>query len=484
MKLGLAKLFVSASIMATLALGAGCSYIKTTQEARDALRGDVNKLALSAEMPKVDDARSWDEGTWEAPNYNVHMFGPAITEKLRADLTKSGLFAALPAPDSAESKDSPYILKVKITSFALENQGNNVYRVPKVIVNGALLPAFALTNLATMGQVDMAGYVIPSTNLGTKLNASFVLVDKESEVTILDRAYQSSLSLGAVSQRDLFKGSETGEYGVEAGASKADEAIADLADMASRDPSWKYVEQYKAVALAKSAIAESDSPSVTQCETALLLLPMIEKLNYTAKEVKILHDDLVDADIRASLYNETRARSLGYSSPEEMPKDQIIDEDQAVKLLDDISLLTDLVVSDLDTKILEIALDAVIPQVKTTAEKPTENKLAQEVRGDAENMDLPQKPEGGQAAPAAAPAPSGDGAPADDAPVVVEASPEMRDQVSQAMVQTLKGNLLVQNILIDLADKKIGDQWPKMKQILESIDSPVTKRYLASREGN
>lgn len=461
MKLGLAKLLLSTIITATLALSAGCAYIKTTQEARDALRGDINKVELSAEMPPVDDQRTWEQGTWEAPNYNVHMFGPAITDKLRADLLKSGLFAALPSPNSNEAQNAPYRLEIKVTAFSLEEQGSNVYRVPQVIVNGALLPAFALTNLATMGQVDMAGYVMPSVDLGTKLNAGFTLIDKESEVTVLSRSYISKLDLGAVSQKDIFKGSETGEYGVDAGASKAEKAIEDLADLCVRDPAWKFTEQYKAVALAKDAIAESMSPTVARCETALLLLPLLEKPNYTAKQVKLLHDDLLDADIRAALYNEMRARSLGYDSPEEMPQDQKIDEKQAEKLLDDISLLTDIVLADLDTKVLEIAIDAVIPP------QATENK-------DKEKPNDMQGPQGPRE-------PQDVGEPEGPPETAAVATPEMREAVLQALVQSVKNDLIIQNIITDLADKKIGDQWPEMKRILEAIDSPVTKRYLSKR---
>ncbi len=482
MKLGLAKLFISTIIIAALASSAGCAYIKTTQEARDPLRGEINKAALSAEMPPIDDARAWEEGTWDAPNYNIHIFAPAITEKLRADLLSSGLFSALPTPNSQEAADLPYRLEVKVTAFALNVIGSNAYRVPQVIANGALLPAFALTNLATQGQVDMAGYVIPSINLGTRLNAKFSLLDKENEVTLLSRSYLSTFELGAVSQRDIFKGSETGEYGVEAGAGRADEAIKDLADLCSRDPAWKYLNQYKALALAQYAISESESSSVVRCESALQLLPLLEKFRYTAKQVKLLYDDLLDADVRAPIYNEMRARSLGYSSPEDMPKDQIITEEQAEELLNDISLLTDLVLVDLDTKILQLALDAVIPNEEAQL-NPAEQPEMQDV---AQNRPLDQNgPMPAQEAPVRDEALTQAGPDAQkelEAPV--EASPEMREAVMKALVQSVKNDLLMQDIIIEMADKKIGEQWPKMKEILEAIDSPVTKRYLESRAGS
>ena len=269
-----------------------------------------------------------------------------------------------------------------------------------------------------------------------------------------------------------------GGGGVEAGAGKADDAIKDLADLCSRDPAWKYLNQYKSLALAEHAINESGSSSVVRCESSLLLLPLLEKFRYTAKEVKLLHDDLLDAEVRAPIYNEMRARALGYASPEEMPKDQMIDAEQAEKLLNDISLLTDLVLVDLDTKILQMALDAIIPPTETQAAKSEQNAGQQ---GMAKNKSLAQKkPQAQKPAQGEEQAQAG----GETGVPVAEASPEMRDAVMKALVQSVKNDLLMQNIITGLADKKIGEQWPKMKQILQAIDSPVTRNYLESRAGS
>ncbi|ADK84883.1 hypothetical protein Deba_1515 [Desulfarculus baarsii DSM 2075] len=444
MKLGLAKLFFIVAIAAISLASTGCAYLKIQREARDPLRGPVMSIDAATEMPTVIDKRTWEEGTWEAPNYNVRIFAPEITSQLRADLAATKLFADLPSASVSNDESAPLSLKVVVNAFGIEEAGSNAYRVPQVLANGALLPVYAATNVATKGQVDMGGYVMPSTNIVTSLQADVFLIDKGQTLLIVKRSYQTRIKLGAVSQRELFEGGDGfGYYGVAVGKAQGAKAIADLADMIARDPSWKLVPEYRRIAMAQR-VARQKNTLQAKADAAIELLSLVRPVTYTASEVKLLHDELFDDEVRANLFNQYRARILGFDDAEEMPASQRLTPEQVRRLLDDTSLFTDMAIDEMDRTILEFAASAMLP--------PLRSKTKQ-----------------GPGARSAATAESAD-------------ATRIRGQVADALVQKLKGDPLLQSMMLEIADKAIGRQWPAMKDMLVQLDSPAVKNYLTTRQ--
>lgn len=444
MKLGLAKLSCIVAIAAISLASAGCAYLKIQREARDPLRGPVMSIGAAAEMPTVIDKRAWEEGTWEAPNYNIRIFAPEITNQLRADLATTGLFSDLPAASISDNESAPLSLKVVINAFGIEEAGSNAYRVPQVLANGALLPVYAAANVATKGQVDMGGYVLPSTNIVTSLQADVLLIDKGQTLQIVQRSYQTRIKLGAVSQRELFEGGDGfGYYGVAVGKAQGAKAITDLADMIARDPTWKLIPEYRRIAMAQRA-AKQKATLQEKADAAIELLSLVKPVTYTASEVKLLHDELFDDEVRANLYNQYRARLLGFDSAEDVPAGQRVTPEQARRLLDDTSLFTDMAIDEMDRTILTFAASAMLPPLKSKAKQ------------------------GPGAKPVAA-AESAD-------------ATRIRGQVADALVQKLKGDPLLQSMMLEIADKAIGRQWPVMKDMLVQLDSPAVKNYLTTRQ--
>lgn len=514
MKLGPAKLIIVVSVVIISLMSGGCAYLKVQREAREKLRGPMMKTDLVAEMPNVVDKRSWEEGTWETPNYNVRIFAREITNQLRQDLAGTNLFTALPSAGSPEAEDAAMRLQVVVTAFNVEPAGSNAYRVPQVIANGALLPAYAVTNVATKGQVDMSAYVLPSTNIATNFRADVQLIDKKRNLIIINRSYQSRIKLGSVSQREMMTGSEeVGYSGVSIGRAHGQQSITDMADLVARDASWKLIPEYTQIAIAHGA-ARRGAGLENKAKSAYKLLGLLKPVNYLADEVKLLHDELFDDKVRASLFNDYRARALGLESADELPADQVMTVQKANDLLDDASLFDDLAVDAMDRSILQYCVGVMLPPVKKTkaktvlAQKGPNSTNAPLLANNRDNSLMRQdstlqldKLQQQEASPPYAAVPpeeeqaAEDEAAAEDdatmaqpgqlaakAPAEPANAPEIRAAVTDALVQKLKDNILLQNMMLDIADKAIGPQWPAMKNLLVQLDSPATRQYLAKRQ--
>ena len=152
-------------LLASLALGAGCSTIKTatTADAPTPAPGPVVRAGLKAVMPPVTDKRSWPREDSGTPDPNIHIFAPGITNQLRNGLVNSGLFVALPAPDQPAAQGINDQFTVTINEFSLSTLGNNPWSAGAYILDGLILPVFGVVAVATKGEVDSGAYLLPST---------------------------------------------------------------------------------------------------------------------------------------------------------------------------------------------------------------------------------------------------------------------------------------------------------------------------------
>lgn len=475
-------------LLALLLAAGGCAYTTVTAKERIPQPGPAVKAGLSAVMPMVADRRSWpDRLTGDQPIPNVRIFAPQMTSVLRQDLLASGLFTALPAPGDPAAEGVKPTLTITVGNFALSNLGTNAWVVPHLLLDGVALPVYTVTSLYSKGRVDMGGYITPSTRIGNVLAASLEYTEG-LPAPVFERKYLITHELEQVSERQML--SDMRDYtgqGVELGKNRGVETLKIFARSIASDPHWKYLPQLRRLVMAEQAV-KTGKPFPEQVAAVESVLDLLDRpLTMTEEEVKILRDGFLDAKARATIINDTRARWMGLAGPAELPANLVVSEEQAEKYFDDPTLPPYAVESNLDQRVIALAIKVLTPV--EPAGKPA---------GPGQPNELVSLPPG----PMAPAAGVGVGSPGTSSPdqtpagapnlaLAAQAPPTttpaqaqaLRDRLRQALAARLKGDLRKQVLAAGEADRAVGAAWKPMAQLLRLVDTPFVQRYLGQRAG-
>ncbi|MCB2225075.1 MAG: hypothetical protein KQH53_00240 [Desulfarculaceae bacterium] len=469
-------------LLTGLALMAGCSAMVTTAEVPVPSAGPQIKAGLKAVMPPVNDKRFWPVPTPEAPDPNVHIFGPAITAKLRSGLTSTGLFAALPAPDAPGAGLIGDKLDITINQFALEKLGNNPWSAGAYIVDGLIQPVSGVVLIASKGQVDTGAYLLPSTRMGTSINADLAWSVKGLKEPAFKRSYQVVVELGSISERELRTSlANTQGYGVKVGQAEGQKALDGLVQAISRDPHWMFLNTYVRIAQARQVINDKAATPVERMEAARSLLGLLTPLAYTPAEAKVLRDGVLDASGRAGVANELRARYFGKN----LPAGQKVTPAQAAKLFNDPAVARAMAQGELSQEIMQLIMSAMTPRLTKPLSAPPAPKPLVGGGSSAPMLDSA----GGSRNPApgalssalAAPAPKAKPGPPE------KFSPQARQmqaQLAAELAKALQNHIRLQAVYLVVADESVGVAWAPAKMVLQQISSPQVKTYLTQREAS
>lgn len=454
-------------------LTAGCAV--TNKAEVPPKPGPQIKSGLKAVMPEVIDKRAWPTEASGTASPNVHIFTQQLTAELKRDLIKSGLFAALPAPDQPGAKGLSDEVKVNLNTFTLEVTGTNAWALPAYLIDGLILPVFAVANLGTAGQMDTGAYLLPSSVVGISMNADVAWYENGVKKPALKRGYEAKVELGAVSEMDLRQNlSDKKGFGVKVGKAEGPKAVEKLVQEISRDPHWLYIDSYKAMARAEQVIRAEDSTTQDRLKAALTLVPLLRPIAYSPDEVKNLRDSALTPGARADMVNEIRARYLGLSGADALPAAQRVSEAQAKKLYDDPAVERAGVQCEIANKVLSLCLMAMSPPQPVEKEKkPKEMVVKAPARVGPPVIPLsPPSPK----APKAEEAGKAKQAPLSPADM------RLATQLRLALTKALKGHPRLQVILLSVVDRAVGSAWPPAKALLAGLaDSPQVKTYLAKR---
>jgi len=470
-------------VLAAVLLAAGCQYTVVTRKPTPPQPGPRVHTGRAAIFPQVRDLRSWPRSDNGRPIANLRLFAPQITRRLRKALVARGLFTALDPPPAAGEHSRPRLL-LTIRDFRLRRVGTNAYIVPHLLLDGALLPLYAGTVIATGGQVDLGGYLIPSTKMATVLQATAAWQVPPLTRPVLTRSYLLTLPLGAVSQRQLWQ--EMGDYhtyGVAVGRREGLKALDALAETMSRDPHWAFLPDYLRLAraedawqrwrAARRAKAKAKAPARPAAPAAGLqavgepaapvappaprpaaapkprpsarppaadfprlvaavegLLDLLGPLAFTPDEVAILRDGYLTPEKRAAIVNDLRAQRFLLAGPEALPADERLDAAKAEALYDSPALSRSLVQAGLAQRVLTLALAVLTP--------------------------APDEPKRFAA---------------------------LRARLTEALAARFRRCPRLQLMLLDQADRAVGAQWPPVRLLLTKVDSRLTRAYLSRRQG-
>lgn len=509
MKRGLTvRLLICLTLLAAFSAG-GCAY---TTVVKDELRpelGPRQSTGLSAEMPQVKDERGWPEETTELTSPNVRIFAEQITDTLRNGLVANGLFTSLIDPQKGKSVDSKNRLTLVLNNFALEKDGRNPWLVPHMFVDGLVLPAFAAGVFITQAQVDLGGYWIPSTDLNIFLTLSAVYqedadpldlpeqqlpqakpasqtaslnplasrlpdleeqVGKKEKLTILNLSYLVDENVGAFSEKELFGDFDSYDsYGARLSKDVGQKALLKLVEIISRDPHWGYLDEFRTLALAERKVNAplSLQDRINAVETTLgMLMPMA----YDPSDVQILLNGSLEPDVKAKVVNGLRANRLKLEDVSSLPEEQRITEEQAEKLFNDPMLGKVEVRATLAERVFVLIRKVLTPLEAPEVEAapaqsdklPGQTSDIETAKSDNQKVDTKINPK----------------APLPDPPNALE----LRNGFSDKVAKALAGKPILQNLFINQADKAVGHAWSPMKDLLQKIDSPQVRQYLAERE--
>ncbi|MCA1905301.1 MAG: hypothetical protein LDL11_01770 [Desulfarculus sp.] len=472
-------------LLALSLLAGGCAYTTVTAKERIPKPGPPQQVGLSAVMQPVNDRREWPAVASDQPIPNVRIFAPEMTQQLRQDLLASGLFAALPAPNSPAAKDIKPELRIKVTNFVITNQGTNAWIIPHLLIDGVALPVFTVTNVYSKGMVDLGGYLTPSTRIGVNLHVDLEY-DEGPPAPLIKRSYAIRVEMDQVSERELL--SQMRDYatwGGQAGREFGRKALLELARNIAADPNWKHLPTLRRLVAAEQAV-KSGLPldrQVAAAEEALNLASA--PLTMTEEEVKILRDGYLDAKARATIVNDLRATWLGLSGPKDLSAEQTVSPEEAEAFFDDPRLPTYQMQSNFAQRAIALAVRILTP-VEATPKEPGG-------RG-AEVVSLPPGPRPPAAAVAtgspgtSTPDPTPAGAPnlstAAEPPALSPAQAQaLRQRLQTALAQFLAGDLRKQVLATNQADNAVGAGWQPMADLLGRVNTPYMQRYLQRRAG-
>jgi len=471
-------------LLAGLALLAGCSYAVTTAEVPVPKPGPQVKAGLKAKMPPVIDKRYWPPATPGVPDPNVRIFAPAITAQLKSGLQKTGLFAALPAPGAPAAAGIADTVEVTVEAFSLTKLGNNPWAAGAYIVDGLVQPVSGAVLIATQGQVDTGAYLLPSTHMGTTINAELVWRSPGIKGPVLKRSYLVQVELGSVSERELRASlSDTYGYGVKVGKAEGIKTLDKLVQTISRDPHWLFLNSYVRLAQAHQVITDSEATPEARLSAARGLVGILQPLTYSPEEAKALRDGVLSAQGRAGVVNSLRARYQGLKTPDGMPAAQLVSEKQAEQLFDSPAVGRALAQGEVTQEALSLIMNAIIPRsTKKGATAEPDKKGASVPMAQVDSAGGSRNPAPG-AAQAAADAPA-----TPDKPAPLETlSPEalkLQAQLIAELATALRGHTRLQAVYLSVAESAVGQAWPLAKAVLGQIGSPQVKDYLAKREAS
>lgn len=453
-----------------LALLAGCSGMLTTSTLTEIpvpAPGPQIKAGLRAVLLPVRDLRYWPPSDSGLASTNVHIFAPRIYSDLQQGLLKTGLFAALPSPDDTQALALQDKVEVTISQFAITKLGSNTWALPAYLVNGLVLPAYAVANVSTKGQMDVGTYFLPSTKVGTTINAAVTYYVANLDKPIVTLFYLEQVKLGAASERRLWADiSDQRGFGVSVGKSEGPKVLQKLVQAISRDPHWSYLNQFERLARAKAMFQGSkgsEATPETRLQAALQAVTLLRPLPYSPEEIKTLLDSVLPAGARADLYNEMRARALGYKGADQLPAGQRLDAKGVEALFDDPALGRAQVEATIAEQVIAMALSALGPPPPKKKEAPAKGEAAKEaVAAEKKAEAQPEKP----------------------APLSPQAL-GLAEKLSDALTAALLGQPQLQVVLLAEADKSVGPAWLPTKAVLLRLQaSPQVKEYLARREAS
>ncbi len=276
--------FALAGLAAAFLSVAGCAYTTVTVTSPKPKLGPLVSTGLAAALPPVKDTPQRPGLARDPPIAEVRIFEPQIPQTLREGLVKNHLFAALPAPSQPEAAELTDRLDVVLTAFRMDKVNTNLWVVPHLILDGVALPAFAATTVVSKGQVDMGGYLLPSTAMGVTLQAKVFLFG-EKNLKVMERPYLVELPLGSVSERELRESLRSSAgYGVRLGREEGQKVLAKFVETVSRDPYWAYVEDFRQLAEAEALVASREAPMVEKMAAARRVLRLLKPLIYTPEK--------------------------------------------------------------------------------------------------------------------------------------------------------------------------------------------------------
>ncbi len=424
------------SLLALSLLLSGCAYTTVTRSERIPQPGHDVPAGLAAVLVPLQDQRVWPGQTSSNPIPNVRMYAPEMTEAIRQGLLRRGLFSQLAKAGEPAAKGMPNQLRIDLKEFMLTNLGNNAWVVPHLLLDGALLPVFTAAMVGTQGKVDMGGYLIPSTRMGTTFNAKVTYREAGFTAPVLERDYLVKVELEQVSERKLLKSVSEGErYGVEIGKEQGQKTLDLFVQTVASDARWAFLPQFRRLVKAEALIKESSEPA-KQIAAARELLDLVKPLSYTEEEIKVLRDGYLDAGPRANIVNEMRAQWLNLPGAKDVPREHFISEQRAEELFNDPSLYR----AEVESVLAERALGIMVQVL-------TQDYLGKE-----------------------------------EAPKLSQAQLDrLRQPLRQELVAKLKNQPRLQSLLLVQADKAIGKAWAPMKLVLDDVGDPVVEKYLKKR---
>ncbi len=476
-------------ILAVAVLAAGCAY--TTVAVREKLPqpGPVVKAGLTADMPPVADSRQWPTQVSTQPIPNVRIFADEITAKVRTGLVDSGLFTRLDPvahaapPDHSVANFARPRLSISIKTFLVANLGYNAWVAPHLLLDGALLPVFTGVLISTQGRVDSGAYILPSTRLGTSIGAKVQYFEPGMAAPVLEKDYLVRVEMEAVSERRLLHSLEKGEtYGIEIGKDEGYRTLNLFVETVARDARWAYLPEFRRLVKAETVVKAAPAGE-KQIRALDGVLDLLKPLAYTEEEVKVLRDGYLDAGPRATIANDMRARFLNLANAKELPPSQVISEEQAVKLFDDPALPKAEVESVLADRVMALAVKVmtnlvVEPAVPTLTSQPGARPGvapgAQTFPSQPAMAGRPSPPVQARPAPGYSPGKA-------EAKKASASAQAMSAALSGEIAARVKQDPRLQSLLINQAEKAVGDSWAPMKGLLEQVGSPSTKRYLEQR---
>ena len=470
-------------LLAALMAAGGCAYTTVTTRERQHTPGAAVKADLRAVMGTVGDRRTWPSIASDTAIPNVRIFAPEMTDQVRRDLLRMGLFSALPAPGTPQARDVKAKLSINVENFVFTKLGTNAWVVPHLLINGLALPVFTGAALATKGKMDVGGYITPSTRMGTTLAARLTFEEEGLPAPVLERDYLVRVEMGEVSERQLQKEiMDASAFGSEVGRKQGAETLDLLGKTIASDPHWKFLPELRRLVKAEQVVGAGQDLA-RQAEAARGLLDMVGRpLTYTQDEVKVLRDGYLDAKARATIFNDIQAGWLGLKGVKDLPPDKLLSQEEAEKLFDDDRLPTYQVQAILAERVLRLVVQVITPEepkAEPAAPAPTTVSMPAGFHGPASGVAATPAGPATPATTASAITARAATSPAKKlAPAQAQA---LRDGLSQELAKKVRADLRLQALLTAQADKAIGPAWPAMEQLLRQVDTPLTARYLKQR---
>lgn len=476
------------ALAAALLAAAGCAYTTVTAKERPHLPLPPVKAGLQAVMGQVNDKRMWQIGAQDGPLPDVRLFAPEITAHLRKGLVESGLFTALPSPEAPEAKEIKAGLSLELTQFGLTRLGSNAWVVPHLLLDGVALPVFTGMAIYSKGRVDLGGYLMPSSRMGTMITVKLAYGDGQS--LLLDKEYSVQEELGQVSERKYLETiNDTSTHGVEMGRREGRKTLDSLVRAIAGDPLWQNLPLLRRLVQAETLVKQGKPLPEQAAAVQELLAQLPPSLTYLEDEVKVLRDGFLDAKSRAGIVNDLRVRWLVLTDAKQLPAGQTISEEGAERLFDDPTLPKYQAEAVIAERVLRLALSILMAPEQRPGPPPVATAATLVVppvgfRGPAAGV-APELSPGGPR-PLAQPSVSPAAAQA-SAPASLVLSPgqakALRQQISRELVARVRGDLRLQVQLVLQAEKAVGPDWAPMEGLLRQVDTPYVNKYLSTRKG-